>query len=149
MGCYYSWMVLLCVLVCIICLECVFGNSYCALMRPFVSGMGQNHGLDCSEVNMSSRTYRRVNITILEDQYRVLSERGLNVSGLIRDLLGDHLSEHSITLQVGENTRAVYDAVVSNTGASDEELEVYFRQSLAELLERKIEEMKTLRERLV
>lgn len=118
-------------------------------MRPFVSGMGQKHRLDCSEVNMSSRTYRRVNITILEDQYRVLSERGLNVSGLIRDLLGDHLSEHSITLQVGESTRAVYDAVVSNTGASDEELEVYLRQSLAELLERKIEEMKTLRERLV
>ena len=98
---------------------------------------------------MSDKVYRRVNITILEEQYRVLTERGLNVSGLIRDLLGDHLSEDSITLQVEADTRAVYDTVISNTGASDEELETHFRVALAALLEQKIDEMKRLRERLV
>ena len=64
------------------------------------------------------------------------------MSGLIRDLLGDHLSEDSITLQVGAHTREVYDTVISNTGATDEELEVHFRNALAALLEEKIADMK-------
>ena len=36
---------------------------------------------------------KRVNIVIWEDQYQRLTELGLNVSGLVRDLLGDYL-EH-------------------------------------------------------
>ena len=92
--------------------------------------------------------YRRVNITILEDQYGVLTERGLNVSGLIRDLLGDHLSDNTINLQVSEETRAIYDLVIANTGATDADLEIHLRQALAALLDDKIHAMNDLRNQL-
>ena len=93
--------------------------------------------------------YRRVNITILEEQYRVLTERGLNVSGLIRDLLGDHLSDNTINLQVSEETRGIYDLVIANTGATDGDLEVHLRQALAALLDDKIHAMNDLRNQLL
>ncbi len=95
------------------------------------------------------KTYRRVNITILEDQHRILTERGLNVSGLIRDLLGDHLSDNTINLQVSEETRAIYDLVISNTGAMDSDLEAHLRQALAALLDEKIHAMHDLRNQLL
>ena len=66
--------------------------------------------------------YKRVNVMIVAKQYRILSEQGLNVSGLIRDLIGDHLSENVITLQVSEETRHIYNTVISNTGSNDQEL---------------------------
>ena len=95
------------------------------------------------------KVYKRVNIMILEDQYHQLSERGLNVSGLIRDLLGDHLSGSTITLQVSEETRHLYDTVVSNTGATDQEIEEPLRKALASVLEEKIGAMKRLHAKLV
>ena len=93
--------------------------------------------------------YKRVNVTIAEEQHRLLGEQGLNVSGLIRDLLGDYLSDNVITLQVSEETRQIYDTVISNTGADDQELEIHLRKALACLLEEKIENMQVLRNRLV
>mgnify|MGYP001166750781 CR=1 FL=1 len=95
------------------------------------------------------KSYHRVNITILEEQHRALTEKGLNVSGLIRDLLGDYLADNTINLQVSEQTREIYDTVVSNTGASDQDLEIYFRQALAALLDSKIGAMNALREQLL
>ena len=74
-------------------------------------------------------TYKRINIMILEDQYRILNDRGLNVSGLIRDLLGDHLSENAVTIQVSEDTKRLYDMVVANTGSTDVEIEQHLRVS--------------------
>ena len=94
-------------------------------------------------------SYRRINITIAEDHYRALTEQGLNISGLIRDLIGDHLSDNVITLQVTEETREIYDTVISNTGSSDVELEVHFRRALAQLLEHKITDMTQLHRRLL
>ncbi len=95
------------------------------------------------------KPYKRINITIGEDQYETLNERGVNVSGLIRDLLGDYLSASTITLQVSDETRRLYELVVSNTGASDVELEVHLKAALAKLLEHKIAEMQALQKRLV
>ena len=92
---------------------------------------------------------RRVNIVILEEQYRALSERGLNLSGLIRDLLGDYLSQDKITVQVSEETRRIYDAIVANTGASDADIEIHLRVALALVLQDKIAQMEQLREKLV
>ena len=94
-------------------------------------------------------TYRRINITISEEHYGVLTEQGLNISGLIRDLIGDHLSDNVITLQVTEETREIYDTVISNTGSSDVELEDHFRAALAQLLEHKIKDMRELHQRLL
>ena len=93
--------------------------------------------------------YKRVNVMIREDQYLRLSESGLNLSGLIRDLLGDYLSENVVNIQVSEETRQIYDLVVSNTGSSDEEIEVHLRTALARVLEQKIDEMQKIHKQLV
>lgn len=98
---------------------------------------------------MPDSAYKRINIMVLEDQYHVLSERGLNISGLIRDLLGDYLSENSVTVQVGEETRQLYDTVVANTGATDQEIEVHLREALARVLEDRINQMQHLHRQLV
>lgn len=100
------------------------------------------------EDEIMDKATRRVNIVILEDQYRTLSEQGLNLSGLIRDLLGDYLSQNKITVQVSEETRRIYDAIVSNTGASDADIEVHLRGALARVLQDKIAQMEELREQL-
>ena len=92
--------------------------------------------------------YRRLNITILEEQYQRLQDQGLNISGLIRDLLGDHLSGSTVTIQVSEETRSMYNQIVSNTGATDREIEVHLKAALADVLEQKIAEMKALHEHL-
>jgi hypothetical protein len=93
--------------------------------------------------------YRRLNITIREDQYALLTERGVNISGLIRDLLGDYLSQSRITLQVSEETRRLYELVVANTGATDHDIEPPLRTAMAQLLERRIDEMQALHQKLV
>lgn len=103
-----------------------------------------------SRINIAMQsTYKRVNVMILEDQYQALNERGLNVSGLIRDLLGDHLSDNAITLQVSEDTRRIYDLVVSNTGSTDEDIEGHLRVALANVLEQRIGEMQQIHKQLV
>ena len=94
------------------------------------------------------RATRRINIIIGEDQYEALGARGANVSGLIRELLSDHLSAHTVTLRVSEETRRLYDLLVSNGGVTDEELESHLRASLARALERRIAEMQALYRRV-
>lgn len=90
------------------------------------------------------RHYKRINITIGDDQYAALSERGVNVSGLIRDLVGDYLTGSKITLQVSEETRRLYELVIANTGATDADLEAPLRAAFADLLEQRIAEMQAL-----
>jgi hypothetical protein len=96
-----------------------------------------------------SKGYKRVNIMILDEQYRELSNRELNISGVIRDLLGDYLSRHTITVQVTEETRRLYDTIIANTGATDEDIEVHLRAALARVLDDRIAQMQALRQRLV
>jgi len=86
---------------------------------------------------------------LLESQYETLSKLNLNVSGLVRDLLGDYLSDSTITLQVSEDTRKVYDQIISNSGATDADVEVHLRHALAKVLEGKIEDMRTLHAELI
>ncbi len=93
--------------------------------------------------------FRRVNIVLLEEQHQNLTNKNINVSGLIRDLLGDYLSDSTITIRVSEETRELYDLVVSNTGATDEDLEEPLRRTLAEVLELRISEMQALHKQLV
>ena len=95
------------------------------------------------------KNFKRVNVMILEEQYERLSEQGLNLSGLVRDLLGDYLSHSSVTIRVSDETRRVYDLVVSNTGATDEDIEAHLRVALARVLESRIQEMQALHSRLI
>jgi len=79
------------------------------------------------------------------DQYERVAAAGLNMSGLIRGLLDDHLGEAKIVLSVSPAVREVYRSVVSNFGGEDSELERYFLEALDSYLEAKTKEIETLR----
>ena len=87
---------------------------------------------------------KRISLLIREDQYQVISGRGLNLSGLVRDMIDDYLSAHTITISVTDETRKLYDRIVSNAGTSDSDIEHYFRESLGVMLKAKIKEMQSL-----
>ncbi len=87
---------------------------------------------------------KRISLMVKEEQYQKLADKGLNVSGLIRDLVDDYLSDYKITLGVTEETRNLYDTIVSNTGSCDQDIEGYFRDSLKVMLRDKIKYMQEL-----
>jgi hypothetical protein len=87
---------------------------------------------------------KRISLMIKTEQYDQLNESGINTSGLVRDLIDDYLSDYKITVSVTEETRLLYDKIVSNTGSTDDEVEVYFRDALKRMLNDKIDEMKKL-----
>jgi hypothetical protein len=91
---------------------------------------------------------RRISLMVREDQYRELSDRNLNVSGLVRDLIDDYLSRDTVTVSVGEETRQLYDQIVANTGTTDQDVEVYFREALKNMLRDKIKAMQALEEKI-
>lgn len=93
---------------------------------------------------MKDAALKRISLMIREDQAQILHDRELNLSGLIRDLLDDYLSDHTITLSVSEETRELYDKIVSNTGSTDQDVEVYLKDSLQSLLKDKIQAMMKL-----
>ncbi len=87
---------------------------------------------------------RRISVMVREDQYERLTALGLNVSGLIRDLIDDRLSDNTVTLSVRPETKQLYERIVANTGATDEVIEPYLRKALKELLAKTISEMQEL-----
>jgi len=89
-------------------------------------------------------TMKRISLMLREDQYQSIIDAGLNLSGLVRDLIDDHLSEHKITLSVTEETRQLYDLIVSNTGSTDEDVEKYLKDTLKLLLKDRIKAMQAL-----
>ena len=94
-----------------------------------------------SEVYM---TMKRISLMVRDDQYKSIVDSGLNLSGLVRDLIDDHLSEYKITLSVTEETRQLYDLIVSNTGSTDEDVEKYLKDTLKLLLKDRIKAMQDL-----
>lgn len=88
---------------------------------------------------------KRISVLIEEDQYDRLAKAQINVSGLIRDLLEDYFSETKITLSVTRKTRDLYEKIVSNTGATDKDLEPLLVQVLKELLDVRLERIKSLK----
>ncbi len=91
---------------------------------------------------------KRISLMLREDQYNKVTEAGLNLSGLVRDLLDDYLSEHKITLSVTEETKSLYDLIVSNTGSTDEDVEKYLKNTLKLLLKDRIKAMQELESRV-
>ena len=72
---------------------------------------------------------------IREDQYQRVTSSGLNFSGLVRDLLDDHTSEHKVTLSMSEETTRLYQTVISRFGADDRTIEPFFVAALDRFLE--------------
>ena len=93
-------------------------------------------------------TMKRISLLLREDQYQKITDDGLNLSGLVRDLIDDHLSEHKITLSVTEETRQLYDLIVSNTGSTDEDVEKYLKDTLKLLLSDRIKSMQELEKKI-
>ena len=87
---------------------------------------------------------KRISVMIREDQYNRVAKENLNLSGLIRDLLDDHFSQHRIVITVNEETRKLYSQIVSNTGTADSEVEPYIRSALHALLQEKIQDLQKL-----
>src|SRR5665213_2757262 len=93
---------------------------------------------------MEDKSLKRISLMIRTDQYERLTRDGVSLSGLMRDLLDDHFSEHRITLTVNAETQNLYSHIVSNTGATDIEVEPYLRSALQALLKEKIQELQKL-----
>ena len=91
---------------------------------------------------------KRISLMLREDQYNKVTEAGLNLSGLVRDLLDDYISEHKIILSVTEETKSLYDLIVSNTGSTDEDVEKYLKNTLKLLLKDRIKAMQELESRV-
>ena len=91
---------------------------------------------------------KRINITIPEQYHAELNARDINLSGLITGLLGDHLAGNTITLEVSDATKQLYDQVIANTGYSDADIEVLLHVVLEYLLESKIAQLESLRNRV-
>ena len=86
----------------------------------------------------------RVSIMMRRDQHDDLQKMGVNVSGYIRDLIDDRLSNHIIMINVGEDTKKIYDQIISHSGEHDRELEPYLREALRNMLAEKIKQMQQL-----
>lgn len=95
-----------------------------------------------------AKDMKSICVVIRNDQYESLQDMNINVSGFIRDIIDDRLSDHTITLNVAPETRALYDQIVSTLPKGDADLEPHLRDALKRLLEGRIKEMKTLQESL-
>lgn len=91
---------------------------------------------------------RRISLVIREDQYQKMSKLNVNVSGLIRDLIDDHYSEHTIVLHVSEETHDLYSCIVAEAPQGDVDIEPYLRRALREMLSDKIKQMEKLQDLL-
>ncbi|MDB4223373.1 hypothetical protein N9850_06345 [Granulosicoccus sp.] len=85
------------------------------------------------------RKRKRINITIPEDYLEILSVHDLNLSGFITDLIGDYLAGHTISIQVSEETKRLYEYMIANFEHSDESLEVLLREALVTIVNEQIE----------
>ena len=93
----------------------------------------------------SSEHYKRISVLVREDQYERVVAANLNMSGLIRGLLEDHFSDERIVFSVSPRVKEVYRTVISNFGAEDRELEVYFLEALDKYLSEKTRQIDALR----
>ncbi len=89
--------------------------------------------------------FKRINVMLRPDQKERVNKAGLNMSGLIRGLLDDHFSEEKIVLSVSPEVRRVYENVISNLGAEDKELEIYFLEALDRFLANRTRQIDALR----
>ena len=89
--------------------------------------------------------FKRVNVMIRPDQKQRVTDAGLNLSGLIRGLLDDHFSDEKIVLSVSPRVERIYHHLISNLGAEDKELEIYFLEALDKFLADKTRQIDELR----
>jgi len=87
---------------------------------------------------------KSVCLMIRKDQYDSLQDMKVNVSGFVRDMIDDRLSESNIILNVSPETRSLYDKIISISPRGDEDMEPYLRDALKNMLDKYIKEMQQL-----
>ena len=85
---------------------------------------------------------------IEEDQYKKITERGLNLSAFIRDLVNDYFSDHVINVSVKKETYQLYNQVISNTGATDKDIDPLLVEVLGKLLDVRLQKIQQLKSKL-
>ena len=102
------------------------------------------------EVEQSEGTtpYRRLNITIREDQYQWMTRGNYSISAFIRDLLDDRFASSKVVLSLSESGKQLYDSIVGKLGAQDIDLEPFFLESLGKFLDKRMEELAALKKQL-
>ncbi len=90
------------------------------------------------------KSLMRVSMMIRRDQHDALQKMGVNISGYIRDLIDDRISNNTVIINVGEDTKKIYDQIISHSGEHDRELEPFLREALRNMLAEKIKHMQQL-----
>lgn len=97
---------------------------------------------------MSDRELKRISLMIAEEQYEAISERNLNLSWLVRDLLDDYLNNTRITFTVHKDTLALYEKISGLTQLDDNAFDPFLREALKNYLKAQIAKMQTLDQQL-
>jgi len=92
--------------------------------------------------------FKRINVLMRPEQHKRVHRAGLSLSGLVRDLLDDRFSETTITISVSEDTKHLYDKIISNYGLTDDEVEHYFREALSHALAERAASIAELQKKL-
>lgn len=114
-------------------------------MAPKISPSSQDAADSKDNLKDSKdRELRRISLFIGEDQYQEISNRGLNLSWLLRDLIDDYLAEKKIVLEASDETLELYQKIVGSTGGMDADFEPFLKEALHAYLKSKIESLQKL-----
>lgn len=95
---------------------------------------------------------KRVNVHIPKDYYESIMERGLKLSGVIREALEDQLNPNTITISVNSDTHRIYMDLFSTTNCEDKDFEPYLRDALqkfvSDIIEKRSDKLLSLKKEL-
>ena len=91
---------------------------------------------------------KSVCMMIRKDQHDRLQEMKVNISGFVRDMIDDRLSDHVIVMNVSKETKELYDRIISMSANVDADLEPYLRDALKNMLKSHISQMNALHEKI-
>ena len=91
-----------------------------------------------------SKDLKSICLMIRKEQHDQLHAMNVNISGFIRDIIDDRLSDHIITLNVSPETRSLYDRIISMSAKGDTDFEPFLRDALRNMLSAAIEDMQKL-----
>ncbi|WP_372651624.1 hypothetical protein [Halobacteriovorax sp.] len=95
---------------------------------------------------------KRVNVHIPNEYYESIMERGLKLSGVIREALEDQLNPNTITLSVSKKTHKLYMELFSATDCNDKDFEPYLKEALqnfvTDIIEKRSDKLQSIKEEL-
>ncbi|WP_127716949.1 hypothetical protein [Halobacteriovorax sp. HLS] len=95
---------------------------------------------------------KRVNVHIPISYYESINEKGLKLSGVIREALEDQLNPNTITLSVSPKTHELYMDLFSTTDCEDKDFEPYLKEALTkfvgDLIKKRSDKLLTIKKEL-